>query len=68
MQSFSVGIVKQDNNGNSEGYSVLLEAFNELNDAYMSANDNQFSLVAMEFETNEDLNNHVHHLSYIETG
>jgi len=37
-KSFSIGLIKEDAYGNVDGYDILIAAFDELNEAYKSAN------------------------------
>ncbi len=38
MESFWIGLVKEDTSGSTEGYKILHAAFDELNEAYKTAN------------------------------
>ena len=64
-QSFWIGLVEEDTSGNTDGYSILTAAFDELNEAYKSAHiTNGFELKIKEFKNNEELESYVKNIMY----
>jgi len=51
--------------GNTDGYEILTAAFDELNEAYMTANvADGFELKIKEFQTMDELDSYVNEVSY----
>ena len=65
MESFWIGLVKEDTTGNTEGYDVLNSAFDELNEAYKTANVAVgFELKIKEFQNYDELNAYLKRVGY----
>ena len=68
-QRFEIGLVRQDNYGNEEGFTVLQSAFTELAARYaadQATKTNGFEMTARIFNSNDDLDDYVKKFGYIE--
>lgn len=59
-EQFQVGIVKQDSNGNTDGFEVLMAVYDDIAAAYAKINqDTGYRLEPYFYETSDDLNDNV---------
>ena len=67
-QRFIVGLVEQDEETKTtEGYTVLRQIFDELNDAYKLANiEDGFELTERKFDSSDDLEDYVRDRDYVD--
>ena len=64
---FEIGLIKQDKDGGTDGYSVLEAVFNELAEAYETSyadTSHSYKMTKKEFETNNDIDDYVSAFNY----
>lgn len=64
FKRFDIGVVKQDNNGNTDGFDILVDVFNDMATGYSLAHENQ-TLSLKVFDNHEELQTYVEKFSYM---